>query len=496
LQGQKRIAIIGGGIAGLSTGIYAQKHGFRTTIYEALPQIGGVCAPLRTAGVSLEPTLRFLNGVREDTPLYRCWQETGGLQDTLPVTPDSFFTAEEAGATVNFCGDINEFLESTAACSPEDREQLKRFCTAVEKAGAFRPATECPPDLLSPLKALAGAAGTESGRLLLRLRTVSLQDYAQQFHHPALRCAFREVLPPGSTLAQLVFSYSRFLSGDLAVPVGGSAGIVHRMAKRYLAEGGQLRCKDPVKKIIAANGAARGIVLAGGEHMLTHWVIAACDPAYACRVLLQDRYGMEKKLQDRYCMPEKYTTCSLVRLFFSAPEESLPIERTLSFPTDVIPAEGDGISRLRVTQFSNDPTFVFNGRAELAVDFPIAGRQAFRRWKALAGQQAAYREEIRLLADSTRQALEKHFPQMQGLVQFLGCHTPADYARRFHNFHGSCTAFIPTAQARPAPLTGRLPGLSHLLLTGQWLGPTAGMHTALLQGKFTVQRICRDEHIP
>ena len=496
MNGQKKIAIIGAGVAGLAAGIYAQLHGFRTTIYEKSSVPGGACMGWTQDGLPIEGSMRFLAGTQEGTPLYNCWNEVDALRDTMFVNPDSFFTVEDSGETISFCQDLDVFCSSAEKISPEDSRLLQQFRAFVLKAQGDVLQTQKPVDLMSPLEALrVNSANGEVNKLLARLHNVPLADFAQKFHHPALRCAFRQVLPPGSTLAYLVLCYAKFISGDIAVPVGGSRRIIKRMTDMYLKNDGELQVNAPVKEIIAANGAARGVVLESGERLLTHWVISACDPAYTCRKLLQDRYAMEKKLQLRFAAPEAYPTFSLVRLFFSAPADSLPLARTLSFATDVIPAAGEGQSRLTVTQFSDDPLFVQKGRAELCADVPMPGKRAFKYWESLSVQHGAYQVEIDRLASAVQLALEKRFPEMKGQLKYLRCHTPMTYADRLNAFHGSCVAFVSTAQSRPAQLTGRLPGLSHMLLAGQWLGDTAGMHTALVQGKFAVQRLCHDERI-
>ncbi len=496
MDSPKRIAIIGGGIAGLSAGIYAQRHGFRTTIYEKNTLPGGACMGWMNGQLPIEGNMSFLVGAGEDTALYRCWNEVGALENTMFVHPDSLFTLEDSGEVVEFSQDLEQFCRNAEKISPEDRTLLHRFCEAVLKAEEYELPVSQPEDLAGPLKSRHfNSANGEIKKMLTRLRSVSLSDFAEQFHHPALRCAFLNVLPQGSTLAALVLFYGKFISGDLAVPVGGSRKLTERMVSFYQTSGGELRLNTPVKEIIVANGAARGVVLENGERLLTHWVIAACDPEYTHRVLLQDRYTLEKKLQVRYENPEIYPTFSRVRLFFSAPVDCVPLARVFSFPTDDIPAAGDGISRLTVTQYSDDPSFVKNGRTELVAEIPMTGKRAFRYWAELAVQQDVYEEAIDRLAGAVQFALEKRFPRMKGQLQFLTCHTPVTYAERLHVYHGSCTAFVPTSHARLTQLTGRIPGLKKFLLTGQWLGNTAGMHTALVQGKFTAERLCHDEQI-
>lgn len=50
----KKVVIIGGGISGLSAGIYAQQMGYQTEIYEKNPMVGGECTGWNRQGYHID----------------------------------------------------------------------------------------------------------------------------------------------------------------------------------------------------------------------------------------------------------------------------------------------------------------------------------------------------------------------------------------------------------------------------------------------------------
>jgi len=56
----KKIVIIGGGIAGLSAGIFAQKNGFESTILEKHHTLGGECTGWDRQGYHIDGCIHWL----------------------------------------------------------------------------------------------------------------------------------------------------------------------------------------------------------------------------------------------------------------------------------------------------------------------------------------------------------------------------------------------------------------------------------------------------
>ena len=82
---KKKIAIIGGGVAGLSAGIYGQRAGYETTIYEKNSVLGGSLSGWYRNGYAIDNCLHWLTGTEEDTPTNLLWKDLGVLNDDTKI---------------------------------------------------------------------------------------------------------------------------------------------------------------------------------------------------------------------------------------------------------------------------------------------------------------------------------------------------------------------------------------------------------------------------
>ena len=71
----KKIVIIGGGIAGLSAGIYAKLNGFDAEVIEMHSITGGQCTAWDRKGYRFDYCLHWLVGTRKG-PFNNIWRET------------------------------------------------------------------------------------------------------------------------------------------------------------------------------------------------------------------------------------------------------------------------------------------------------------------------------------------------------------------------------------------------------------------------------------
>ncbi len=72
--------IVGAGIAGLSTGFYAQMNGFDATIFEMHSIPGGLCTAWNRKGYTFDLSMHFLMNSKKG-PFKKLWDELG-------ITPD------------------------------------------------------------------------------------------------------------------------------------------------------------------------------------------------------------------------------------------------------------------------------------------------------------------------------------------------------------------------------------------------------------------------
>ncbi|MBQ7464784.1 MAG: NAD(P)/FAD-dependent oxidoreductase, partial [Lachnospiraceae bacterium] len=78
---KKKIVIIGGGIGGLSAGIYAQKAGFEAQIYEKNDVAGGECMGWNRNGCHIDNCIHWLTGTKQGTSLWEVWKTVGAIDE-------------------------------------------------------------------------------------------------------------------------------------------------------------------------------------------------------------------------------------------------------------------------------------------------------------------------------------------------------------------------------------------------------------------------------
>jgi len=80
----KKIVIIGGGVAGLSAGIYARLNEFETEIIEMHSITGGQCTAWERKGYRFDYCLHWLVGTRSG-PFHDIWLETNVINNQVKI---------------------------------------------------------------------------------------------------------------------------------------------------------------------------------------------------------------------------------------------------------------------------------------------------------------------------------------------------------------------------------------------------------------------------
>ena len=79
------VAVIGGGVSGLTAGIYAMQAGFQAEIYEMNPMLGGECTGWNRQGYHIDNCIHFLVGCNEGEALNRLWKNVGVLSNARSI---------------------------------------------------------------------------------------------------------------------------------------------------------------------------------------------------------------------------------------------------------------------------------------------------------------------------------------------------------------------------------------------------------------------------
>ena len=184
----KKVVIIGGGIAGLSAGIFAQKNGFESIILEKHNTLGGECTGWDRQGYHIDGCIHWLVGTKEGTPIRRLWETVGALDGIEIYHPESFLAFEHEGITVHFYRDLERLKSSWMEISPEDKDTIEEFCKDIKKLQSFEFPIGKPVDMMNILEKFKYIASMKDvGPIMQKYGKISSQEYAKTFKHPALR---------------------------------------------------------------------------------------------------------------------------------------------------------------------------------------------------------------------------------------------------------------------------------------------------------------------
>jgi protoporphyrinogen oxidase len=256
-----QVAIIGGGILGISLGYFLSREGVQVTIFEASDTLGGLAGPIKMDGYNID---RFYHAIlTSDAHLqhlfaelgigdrYRCKETHAGfyrrgdfypmndMKDFMTFPPLSFIDRFRLGLTIVYA-------------------RLVRNLDAVE------------------------AIDVETW-----LTRVSGHKTFENFWQPMLRAKFDGSFE--NTPATYIWSRlnrmsstrsganQKEMSGYL---VGGYITLIEAMADRIRAAGGAILLKTPVQEIVVHDGELRGVQIQAGLQQFDQVVVTMQTPLF------------------------------------------------------------------------------------------------------------------------------------------------------------------------------------------------------------------------
>ena len=488
----KEVLIIGGGIAGLSAGIYARINGFNCTIIEKNKTAGGECTGWDRRGYHIDGCIHWLVGTKEGTGINQLWKQVGALEGVEIYHPETFLSFEYQGTELPFYRDLDRLEHAWTALSPEDTPAIREFTGTVRTLQSFDIPAEKPMDLMGPIEKIKLLLSMkDAGMVMKRYGKIGLTEFARNFTHPVIRSALASFLPEGYSASSLFFALAAFSKGQASIPMGGSRAFAQRMVDRYLNLGGVLHTGCEVTELERSGRQITGVVTDRGDRMTADYVIAACDAHLLFDRLLKGSVS-DKAFQKRFADPEGYPLASQITIALGYSGSAEQMHRTTSIETEDMQVGTRSIDRLTVTHYQYEQDFAPPG----CVVFTIAINQFhddYEYWQQLGGNRNAYREEKQRIGQEVLSAMVRRYPEMEGKLELLDVVTPLTFEHWCNAYRGAFMAFLPTVGAKPMEHTGRIKGLDNLLLSGQWLQPPGGLPVALLTGRDSIMRICRKE---
>ena len=193
----KKAVIVGGGIAGMTAGIYLQKAGIQTEIFEKNPVLGGQCMGWKREGYTIDNCVHWLTGTRRGSGLHELWREIGVLGDEVELyEKEMFFSSKWNGQVLTFWRDLERTRRELLALSPEDEKEIHKLMDYVKMAETMEVPVEKPMDAMNPLDFVKlGMSMKDMGKVMKEYGNMDMEELAMRFRQPLMRRAITDYMP-------------------------------------------------------------------------------------------------------------------------------------------------------------------------------------------------------------------------------------------------------------------------------------------------------------
>jgi phytoene dehydrogenase-like protein len=485
----KKIIIIGGGVAGLSAGIYSRLNGFDTQILEMHSKTGGQCTAWERKGYRFDYCLHWLVGTRSG-PFHDIWLETNVINDQTKIIDHEIHTKlyNEEGIAFTIFTNLDKWEAYLIRMAPEDEKSIKEMCNDMRKSSFLLPFSDAPG--LRKLKDIVSSLFVMMPIILLFFKygrkTCSQYFNKLNFKNRELK-AFLDSMYSTRDFSALAFimMFAWFNRKNAGYLIGGSLPLAMRMTEKFTGIGGVLNTGKKVEKIIIEGDKAAGVRLSDGSEIFADYIISAADGHSTIFNMLAGKF-IDTRIKNAYDSWQLFTP--IVQVSFGIDKEiksDFPVQSWLTKNTYIGSTRPEfGYS---IMNYNFDPTMAPAGKTVLILRY----ESPWDKWENLSGD--SYKIEKLNIENDARILLEKHFPATTGHIEVVDVATPKTDVRYTGVWKGAYEGFMPSSKNLMANLKPTLPGLKKFYMAGQWLFPGGGLPPAGQSGKWAVQLICRKE---
>lgn len=478
---KRHVLIIGGGVAGLSSGIYALRSGFRVTILEHNLALGGVCTAWHRGSYIVDGCIHWLTG----GPFMPLYAELG-IPAAVPLrTLDTWMTYRDLdrGVEIPITRDLDRVISSLIELSPSDRAELERVRNGA-RAMATMPLPLTPHELTGPREALRSfwemrdTAGT-----LVHFRKSTADWASEHLRSEQLQRIFTSLVGPTAPAFFLLMVLGFLEEGYLSRPAGGTAAFRDALERTYRELGGEVELHATVDEILVRDERTVGVRLADGTERSSDIVISTASAPETLFRLLGGRYDAVA-LRERLANWKLFEPIVLASFGVELPYADAP---SLSV-VDGLPSVtigGRAQEQLYVRACNDDVSFAPPGHSVVQVIMP----SSYEYWATLKDRYASEKDAV---ADALIDRLEPCFPNLRESVRMRDVATPLTYWHTARSWRGAYEGWLPTTESFFSRMDRRVSGLSGAYLAGQWVAPGGGVPSAVLSGRQVVELICAD----
>ena len=482
---KKKIVIIGGGVSGLSAGIYALKNGYDALILEKNDVAGGLCTSWTRKGMKIDGCIHWLSGTNPQSSIYQSWQDVHAFKDQSElIYLDNWGSFNYEGTVITFYRDLDRAEKEWCEIAPIDSKMIHKFFKSVRQIKSVDLPLDAPAMLLPlkvKLKFVKQLLKAFPGYFIAMLS--NSDKYSKKFKHPALRWALKNVQYGAGNLYSMMYSYATIANKSGGIPIGGSKTLTNNMLNYFLNLGGKIVYNAEATEIVTEKRYVTGVKLKNGDVVTGDFYISCLDANFVLINLLNNKY-VHHQIADRYNKPTMHPAPSCVLITYEVPSEVV-VNVPYNFKVDSFDVGNKKIDRINMRVFNYDETFIKNGKTTLQVLLDQDSND-FAFWQNLYENKEKYLEITRFLSEHVKNLIEKEVPLYKGKMSALDVATPMTLYRYVNATRGSYMSFLFNPKKGVIASKGRVGGLKNFLLSGQYVQTPGGLPLALASGKYSI----------
>lgn len=496
---KKKIIIIGGGIAGLSAGIYGQKCGFDTEIYEKNPVVGGLCTSWHRKDIKIDGCIHWLTGTKEGHNINSMWKDVNAFDQEDIIRGDNFGTVEYNGKKVTFWYDLDRLEKELVEISPQDKRIIRRLKNMIIKFTKMSLPVEQPLKTYNIFQFIKiGFKMIPYLSAFLYAKKLSQKNFANKFKSKELAYILSRIVPGDGNLYTALYAFATNVAGNGGVPKGGSTYIIDRMKKEYLDNGGQIHFNSEVDEFVVEDHKVKSIKLKNGELKNADYFVTSCDAHEVTRRFLKKKKKhRDVHLLKRFIRPSLFPAPSCVYVSFKVKADiinSLGLTSTYEFACEPYHVGRTIEESVKIRNYSYDPSFINKDGYVLVNVLIHQNDKDYYYWEKLKKSYPLYLKEKQSVAEDVKARIEEHFPSLKDELEIIDVCTPMTYHRYVNAYRGAYMSWSFTERGRQLMHNSSVRGINNLVFSGQWIIMPGGIPIALMSGKFAIQLLLKKEH--
>ncbi len=478
----QKVVIVGAGVSGLTSGIFALQKGFEVEIYEKSNQVGGNLTSWKRENLTIDGCIHWLTGTNENTNTYKLWQKVGAFKKEDILRLDRLFTSYNGNEKATLYKDIEKTEKELISLSKDDEKEIKSFILATKT-----------------MQYLLGVGGENYNKkanlktLILSIPSLAkyyflnLHELSKKFKNKTISGLFTNFIGGRFSSLALIITYANFTSNNADLIKGGSKKMANNLLDTFLSLGGKIHLRTGIKKANVLNEKVVSVTLDNQKQIYLDYLIATGDAKFIYNDLLNVEMPAPLK---KWYNNENALLFSSLGIAFKVDKDKLPFKVDCSFNIPLKYKKLLKTTHINLREYSYDQEFI-NDNKTIIQSLTFLEQEDCLKFINLRKDYVQYKIEKERICNLYKSCIETIIPSLKGNIEVVDSWTPATYKRYNFSKIGSWMSFIVPKNTIPLKCTNQVKEIKNVVVASQWLVAPGGLPISLEQGNNAVNTLVK-----